>query len=93
MSKWAPYLQSLARIIFGFLILRHGMEQVLGYPDSPSIFLAVERGELDGRMFDLSSVKATRPHWLKPASGFNALLQFARRTRHPDLPEVIHALR
>src|SRR5712691_7078100 len=64
------------------------IKQVLGYPDSPSIFLAVERGELDGRMFDLSSVKATRPHWLKPASGFNALLQFARPTRHPDLPDV-----
>jgi len=64
------------------------IKQVLGYPDSPSIFLAVERGELDGRMFDLSSVKATRPHWLKPASGFNALLQFARRMRHPDLPDV-----
>jgi tripartite-type tricarboxylate transporter receptor subunit TctC len=61
------------------------IKQVLGYPDSPSIFLAVERGEVDGRTFDLSSVKATRPQWLKPDSGFNVLLQFARITRHPDL--------
>ncbi len=64
------------------------IKQVLGYPDSPSIFLAVERGELDGRTFDLSSVKATRPQWLKPDSGFNVLVQFARVTRHPDLPDV-----
>jgi tripartite-type tricarboxylate transporter receptor subunit TctC len=64
------------------------IKQVLGYPDSPSIFLAVERGEVDGRTFDLSSVKAARPQWLKPNSGFNALLQFARVSRHPDLPDV-----
>ena len=61
---------------------------MLGYPDTPSIFLAVERGEVDGLMFDFSSVKSNRPQWLKPASGFHILLQFARRTRHPELPEV-----
>jgi putative oxidoreductase len=27
-----PQLRSLARIIFGFLVFRHGMEQVLGFP-------------------------------------------------------------
>jgi tripartite-type tricarboxylate transporter receptor subunit TctC len=64
------------------------IKQVLGYPDSPSIFLAIERGEVDGRTFDFSSVKATRPAWLTPASGYRVLLQFARRTRHPDLPGV-----
>jgi tripartite-type tricarboxylate transporter receptor subunit TctC len=64
------------------------IKQVLGYPDSPSIFLAVERGEVDGRTFDLSSVKVTKPEWLKPASGYRVLVQFARVTRHPDLPAV-----
>jgi tripartite-type tricarboxylate transporter receptor subunit TctC len=64
------------------------IKQVLGYPDSPSIFLAVERGELDGRTFDLSAVRATRPKWLEPDSGFKILLQFARETRHPDLRDV-----
>ena len=34
MSKWAPYLLSVARVVFGFLLLRHGMEQVLGYPEA-----------------------------------------------------------
>ena len=64
------------------------IKQVLGYPDTPSIFLAVERGEVDGRTFDYSSVKASKPQWLKPGSGFHILTQFARVTRHPELPEV-----
>ncbi|HMA75150.1 MAG TPA: hypothetical protein VKP67_27220 [Xanthobacteraceae bacterium] len=64
------------------------IRQVLGYPDSPSLFLAVERGELEGRTFDFSAVKATRPEWLKPNSGFKFLVQFARVARHPELPDV-----
>jgi tripartite-type tricarboxylate transporter receptor subunit TctC len=64
------------------------IKQVLGYRDTPSIFLAVERGEVDGRMFDLSSIKSSKPQWLRPASGFHILLQFARVTRHPELPDV-----
>ena len=64
------------------------VKQVLGYPDTPSIYLAVERGEVDGRMFDFSSVKANKPQWLAPQSGFRILLQFARVTRHPELPDV-----
>ncbi len=64
------------------------IRQVLGYPDSPSILLAVERGELEGRMFDFSAVRTMRPEWLKPNSGFNILVQFARLTRHPGLPDV-----
>jgi tripartite-type tricarboxylate transporter receptor subunit TctC len=64
------------------------IKQVLGYPDSPSIFLAVERGEVDGRTFDFSSVKASKPQWLEPERGFHLLVQFARVTRHPELPDV-----
>jgi len=33
-ERLTPYLQSLARIVFGFLVLRHGMEQLLGYPEA-----------------------------------------------------------
>jgi tripartite-type tricarboxylate transporter receptor subunit TctC len=64
------------------------IKQVLGYPDTPSIFLAVERGEVDGRTFDFSSVKSNRPQWLRPDSGFHVLLQFARVARHPELADV-----
>ena len=64
------------------------VKQVLGYPDTPSIFLAVERGEVDGRTFDFSSVKSNKPQWLGPGSGFHILLQFARATRHPEFADV-----
>jgi tripartite-type tricarboxylate transporter receptor subunit TctC len=64
------------------------VKQVLGYPDSPSLLLAVERGELEGRMFDFSWIRQNRPAWFAPGSRFNTLLQFARETRHPDLPDV-----
>jgi len=69
-------------------VLGLNIKQVLGYPDSPSILFSVERGELEGRTFDLSAVRTARPEWLKPNSGFNILLQFARTTRHPELPDV-----
>src|SRR5215831_4264734 len=47
MSKWAPYLQSIARIVFGFLVLRHGMEQVLGYPEASDSALGSFQGILE----------------------------------------------
>jgi len=33
-AKWTPYILSITRIIFGFLIVRHGMEQWFGYPEA-----------------------------------------------------------
>jgi tripartite-type tricarboxylate transporter receptor subunit TctC len=64
------------------------VKQVVGYPDSGGIFLAMERGEIHGRTTDLSSVKAIKPDWLLPNSGFHVLVQFARETRHQDFPNV-----
>jgi tripartite-type tricarboxylate transporter receptor subunit TctC len=64
------------------------VKQVVGYPDSAAIYLAIERGEVHGRTVDLSSVKSMRPEWLKPDGDFRVLVQFARTTRHPDFPDV-----
>jgi tripartite-type tricarboxylate transporter receptor subunit TctC len=64
------------------------VKQVVGYPDSMAIFLAIERGEVHGRTVDLSSVRSVKPEWLKPHGGFRVLVQFARATRHPDFPNV-----
>src|SRR5207253_10292998 len=64
------------------------VKQVVGYPDSTAIFLAIERGEVHGRTVDLSSVKSVKPEWLKPESGYRVLVQFARATRHPEFPDV-----
>jgi tripartite-type tricarboxylate transporter receptor subunit TctC len=64
------------------------VKQVVGYPDSGALFLAMERGEVHGRTTDLSSVRAIKPEWLKPNSGFQVLVQFARETRHHDFQHV-----
>jgi tripartite-type tricarboxylate transporter receptor subunit TctC len=61
---------------------------IAGYPDANALFLAVERGEIEGRITDMSSTQSLRPHWLSKSGGMNVFLQFARRTRHPDLPDV-----
>jgi tripartite-type tricarboxylate transporter receptor subunit TctC len=64
------------------------IKQVVGYPDSDALYLGIERGEVQGRTVDLFSLKRHRPGWLKPDSGYRVLVQFARATRHPDLPDV-----
>ena len=61
---------------------------IAGYRDSAALFLAVERGELDGRSLDYSAVRSSRPHWLTSDSPVRVVLQFGRETRHPDFPDV-----
>ncbi len=61
---------------------------VAGYPDSNGIFLAMERGEIMGRTVDLSSVRSLKPEWLKSDSSMRVLVQYARATRNPELPDV-----
>jgi tripartite-type tricarboxylate transporter receptor subunit TctC len=64
------------------------MKLVLGYRDSAAIFLAMENGEVNGRMVELSSVRSTRPQWLLPGSDYRLLAMYARVNRHPDFPDV-----
>jgi tripartite-type tricarboxylate transporter receptor subunit TctC len=64
------------------------VKQVVGFPDSPAVFAAIDRGEVHGRTVDLSVLKASKPEWLARDSAYRVLLQFARATRHPDLPDV-----
>ncbi len=61
---------------------------IAGYPDSGALFLAIDRGELDGRFVGLSAVSSNKPEWLKPGGPVKALVQFARQTRHPDFPDT-----
>ena len=69
-------------------VLGLNIKLISGYPDANALFIAIERGELMGRITDMSSVHANRPHWYKGPDSMNVLLQFARRTRHPDFPDV-----
>jgi tripartite-type tricarboxylate transporter receptor subunit TctC len=74
------------------LVLRDALginiKLVTGYPDNGAIFLAVDRGEVNGRMADLSSMKSLKPEWLLPNGSMRALVQFARATRHPEFADV-----
>src|SRR5215470_177480 len=74
------------------LVLRDALginiKLVTGYPDNGAIFLAVDRGEVNGRTADLSTLRSLRPEWLLPDGGMRALVQFARAMRHPDFADV-----
>lgn len=64
------------------------LKMIAGYPDSGALFIAIERGELDGRFVGLSAVASNKPEWLKPGGPMKVLVQFARKTRQPDYPDV-----
>lgn len=64
------------------------VKQILGYKGSGGLFLAIDRGEIEGRITDLSAVRSNRPQYLQPGSEVRPLLQFARKTRHPDFPDI-----
>lgn len=74
------------------LLMQHtaglNVKIIAGYPDSNAINIALERGELEGRFIGLSAVASTQPAWLQPGSVMQPLLQFARATRHPLLPNT-----
>ncbi len=75
------------------LILREtlgiNVQVVHGYPGGATLYLAVDRREMDGRMVGYSSIKSSHREWLdKDKSPVNFLLQFARTTPHPHFPNV-----
>jgi len=69
-------------------ILQLNLKLIAGFPDGGSVNLAADRGEVDGRMVDYSSILAGKPDWLKPDGQMKVLLQFGRSTRHPAFPDV-----
>ena len=73
-------------------VLGLNIRVVPGYPDSNAIGLAVENGELDGQFVNYVSTKVARPAWSDPNGKMQVLMQFARKSRHPELPNVPTAL-
>jgi tripartite-type tricarboxylate transporter receptor subunit TctC len=60
---------------------------VRGYQGAAPIFLAMQRGEVDGQVIGLSSIKAgQRALW--EAKQLRPLIQFGRQTRLTELPDV-----
>ncbi|MDB5543761.1 MAG: uncharacterized protein JWO64_910 [Hyphomicrobiales bacterium] len=73
-------------------VLGLNIKLVPGYQDSNTIGLAVENGELDGQFVNYVSTKVGKPAWADPKGKMQILMQFARKTRHPELPDVPTAL-
>ena len=58
-----------------------------GYPGAAQIWLAMERGEVDGQFVDISAIMVGRPTLWKEGK-LRPLMGFGRTERHPDLPAV-----
>jgi tripartite-type tricarboxylate transporter receptor subunit TctC len=57
---------------------------ITGYPGTREAALALEQGEITGRVWDMEGIKAARPHWLKDGS-INIVAQLAPR-KMPEVP-------
>jgi tripartite-type tricarboxylate transporter receptor subunit TctC len=68
--------------------LDFNVKVIPGYTDSSVLFLAIERGEVEGRTVGLSSVKANKPDWLKPNGFARVMVVFGRGTRFPEFPDA-----
>lgn len=68
-------------------VLGLNIDVVRGYPGAAPIFLAMQRGEVDGQVIGFASLK-TGQRALWDSKQVRPLLQFGRTTRLPELPDV-----
>ena len=59
---------------------------VMGYQNSSTAMLAMERGEVEGHSTSLEVVRAVHPEWLSERK-VTPLVQYALK-RHPELPDI-----
>jgi tripartite-type tricarboxylate transporter receptor subunit TctC len=78
----------LPRVVNG--VLGTKMKLVTGYPGNNDVLLAVERGEGQGAVSSLSSLRSSRPAWFKDKQ-INSLLQLATKSslELPGVPLVM----
>jgi len=60
------------------------LKLITGYPGTREIVIALERGELTGRVWDMEGVKAARPDWLRDGR-INIVVQLAPQ-KMPEVP-------
>jgi tripartite-type tricarboxylate transporter receptor subunit TctC len=73
---------TIARDVLGL-----NVKVVSGYTGAAPLFLAMQSGEIDGQLVGYSSVRTgQRALWNEHA--FRALMQFGRKTRHPDFSDI-----
>ncbi|HTI88188.1 MAG TPA: tripartite tricarboxylate transporter substrate-binding protein [Alphaproteobacteria bacterium] len=67
--------------------LHLNIDVIRGYTGAAPLFLAMQRGEIDGQVVGLGSLKAGQKT-LWEQHKFRGLIQFGRTTRHRDLPDA-----
>ena len=72
----------IARDILGLKV-----QPISGYAGTAKISLAMTAHEVDGQLMGIVSIQASQRH-LWESKSVRPLVQFARRTRHPALPDV-----
>ena len=60
---------------------------ITGYPGTREAAIALERGEITGRVWDMEGIKAGRPQWLRDGS-LNIVAQLAPR-KMPEVPASV----
>jgi tripartite-type tricarboxylate transporter receptor subunit TctC len=68
-------------------VLGLNIQHVRGYRGAADVFLAQQRGELDGQVVGLSSMRVGQPA-LWQAGAFRPLIMFGRTTRFAEFPDV-----
>src|SRR5207302_1689050 len=68
-------------------VLGLNIQNVRGYRGAADVFLAQQRGEVDGQVVGLSAIKVGQTALFR-AGAFRGLVQFARTTRLPELADV-----
>ena len=72
---------AILRNVFG-----NTVKQVIGYSTTASVWLAMDKGEIDGNCTGWTSIRIQRPQWLDGGK-INVLVKFSTR-KHPDLEDV-----
>jgi tripartite-type tricarboxylate transporter receptor subunit TctC len=68
-------------------VLGLNIQNVRGYRGAADVFLAQQRGEVDGQVVGHSAIKVGQKA-LYEAGAFRGLIQFARTARSPELPDA-----
>ena len=67
------------------------LKMVIGYPGTREAALALERGEVSGRVWDMEGIKAARPDWLRD-NKINLVAQLAPK-KMPEVPPDVPLVR
>jgi tripartite-type tricarboxylate transporter receptor subunit TctC len=68
-------------------VLGVNLKIITGYPGTREAALALERGEISGRVWDMEGIKSARPQWLADGS-LNLLAQLAPQ-KMPEVPASV----